>query len=345
MKLNRFVQLVQKKFFILNLFFLFSISLFAENALSPYQILMPKAPCVGDSCELKYIFSSEANLFLPEDANNSTILELKTDWPFLSEFASKCFIQKATLEHSGHVYTLTFNFIPWEIGTINFPKIDLAQFISFSLEKGNSGGIFLINLENVTVSSIAQKVGATSMQNSKGPLLIPGTTFLIILISVLFLFVIGAVVLFIIKLPSLIFNFSLIENKRRIKKLNRKTLKKLNKLLKQNSDDKTFCENISLIMRNFLSKRFDEIFLSLTSNDIFAKLKSFAGDNFSENQEEGAFLIQEIFIRTDYIRFAAGSIDSKKLPEEKWQTSLLKDEKASLVEKGSKVIKLFALEN
>ena len=51
--------------------------------------------------------------------------------------------------------------------------------------------------------------------------------------------------------------------------------------------------------------------------------------------------IVEIFMRMDYIRFAGGSLESKRLPEKTYKACLQEGERAEKIETSRAIIRLF----
>lgn len=166
-----------KKVFLSLCMFFFTFSLSAQNENSSIQILLPKTAYTGDRCELKYVFRTDADLF-GTHSQEKTIqsLELTTDFAAFNRLEQKCKVYKATLEHSGFEYTLSVFFIPWQSGIIDFQPFDLAGLVRKSLNINTSGAVFSVDLSPVTINSLAQKMGVTSLCPSKGPMILPGTT-------------------------------------------------------------------------------------------------------------------------------------------------------------------------
>lgn len=319
-------------------FLLFSIfSSFALAESSSVQIVVPKFPCTGDVCELKYVFSADVDFFSGVNAGDfEGSLELSSQWQGFLETGESCFIQKASLENSGGRWTLTLNFIPWQPGTLVFPPMNIADAVRFSLEKNDGVEPFFVELNPVEINSISEKAGVTNLRPAQGPFFLPGTTFLLIFFS--FVFLVAAVLLTVLAVK-----FSLLadycrskKNLRQIKKVSGKTVRSLKKLLKSKNCDRKFCRDEAVVLRNYLSKRFDPLFNSLPAKDLYSGFEKIAGGKLSETQDDGALKFAEIFARTDYIRFASGSVES-----EFNETKLLDGERQSLVEKGISAVNLF----
>ena len=94
-------------------------------------------------------------------------------------------------------------------------------------------------------------------------------------------------------------------------------------------------------MRSYLEFRFDFRFTSISSNSIRSSFeKIFAGTIPSEI----AFAVEDItamFVRTDYIRYAHDSIDSRLYPPSEHQAALVESERKTLSDMIIKSINCF----
>lgn len=336
-----------KKKALVIIIFCFAHFLFSEDNVS-VQILIPAKPYIGDICQLKTVFSTDAGLISNTgDDSLSDFMELSVLWSGFKPFEEKCLIQEVILEKNGREYTLSITFIPWQTGILDFSSLNLSDLIDFSSEKkSRTHAPFIIKLKPVTVSSLVEKTGDISSRPAQGPFVLPGTIFSVVLISAvcLILFILLVVLLFHLSSVAEGVNSKKIE--RRIRRLNKKTVSKLKKLLKISVDSSDFCDRLFFTLREYLCLRFDESFASRTSGEIFAGLEEAACSSMSESQAEGAETFVKIFSRLDYLRFASGSLDSQKKPESLWQTEITAEEKKSLVEEGIyAIIKLNEVNN
>jgi hypothetical protein len=62
---------------------------------------------------------------------------------------------------------------------------------------------------------------------------------------------------------------------------------------------------------------------------------------FTEEEESALDKLSRLFVRTDYIRFAQGSIDSQLLPVEEHRAELLDNERKTIVEETNSIINIF----
>lgn len=336
---------MKKVFFSLCVFF-FTLSLFAQNENSSIQILLPKTAYTGDRCELKYIFRTDADL-LGERSQGKTIqsLELTTDFAAFNRLEQKCQVYRAVLEHSGFEYTLTVFFIPWQSGIIDFQPFDLAGRVRKSLNINTSGPVFSVDLAPVTINSLAQKMGVTSLCPPKGPVILPGTTFLLVILAACVIACLALVVFVISKIPYFISYLISGRRRRQLKKSYRQTERLFKRSLKQKIDDTLFCQQISTVLRLFLSERFDSDFMFLTDDRLASKFEEITCGSTDELQALAIGDVVEVLQRCSYIRFAKDSIDSKKLPRPLYETELAEGERELLVRRCLEAARIFTFEN
>lgn len=325
-----------KKSFFITLLFLFSLDfVFAQSYVS--QVVLPKKIYVGDVAEIRVSFSSGIDFFADLPATQA---ERKLSLSNLGfDTGNEDFLLKdAILRRTELNYTLILFVMPWNTGEIKIPSINLTAGI-YTDEKMP----FVIPIEPFTVSSILTKGVESSMVPPVPPLLIPGTTY----------FLYGFIILFIVFLIfffRLLFNWSKLVGKIKNYKLkktyiqNKKfTLKQLKKLEKKYSkmSDKEFCTELVLIIRNYLKVRYGQSFDSIPTSKLMKEFNKLTADTMSEATIENVEELISVFYRADYIRFAAGSIDSKRLPVQEFSAELQEGEAKKLLNQIRKIINCF----
>ncbi len=313
------------------------------NSNSVMQIMMPKNAFTGDRCELKYVFHSDADLFSDKITGKKTsLLELAVDWPVFESQSEKCFVYRAVLEHTGYEYALTLYFIPWHSGIIDFPPFNLSSLVRYSQSLEEGGAVFNVDLSPVEINSLVEKLGVSSLRPSKGPFTLPGTTFILILISFVFLAFAALVVFVSFKIPLLLVYFMSTKEQRRLKKITRQTCRLLKKLLRSKKDDEFFCQHLSAVLRDYLCIRFTDDFKILTTSRYYEKFEQIAVGQLTEVQNNAVMDIIEVLQRCDYIRFAKGSIDSRRQPSSLYETVLGEGERNLLVNRCFNALEVFS---
>lgn len=324
--------------FILFLLLLSTNSFALDSSIeSVEQTLVPKEFFVGDAAQLRYTFDTKLNLFLgiKEDFIHQGTLELKSSPAVFESQKNNYEVKKITLFSSGQNYTLCMEFVPWVTGLLNFPPLDLFSIIppeAYETTADFSSGTFIIDFDPVAVSSLSQKYGAITLRSPIAPILLPGTNYIlwsIIILSTLLFFLI---ILVLAKFPFIaeaLFSF----NERIVFLRNaRLTKKKIRLLLKKEISDSDFAGEWQGIVRNYLSCRFAIPFDSTATTSIAQKISNVTGALFSDEIENAVLSLVSLFVRTDYIRFASQSIDSRRLPAEEFETSFAGGEKIKIAD-------------
>ena len=110
------------------------------------------------------------------------------------------------------------------------------------------------------------------------------------------------------------------------------TKRKLYALKKKNYSDIEFACAWQQIMRNYLEYRFGNSFASVTASSFVSVISNMTGDMLNMEQENAVFSLQGVFRRTDYIRYAGGSIDSEQLPAEEHRAMFMQGERERIIE-------------
>ena len=302
-------------FAILSLSILLSLPGYAENL----QLVMPKIIYIGDTVEIRYIFHSEAKIFGGDFAESpSAFLNLNTDYDFFKANAADFAVTKASLEKINAEYTLTMTVIPWKTGYLQIPPFNLNSLVNSSLDfsrsiAGSRSSMaitftpFIISLSPIEVKSLLTKSGNKNFMPQSAPLVMSGTTAFLVILAIISL-IVFSVLLFILmhipKVASFIKNISYLYS---LKKNSRKSIKSLVKLQKESghiASDKDFAEKIQHIIRNFLNRRFDCDFSSISTSKLYAEFIAISGGSLDSHQEDTVEKLLAIFSRLEYIRFA-----------------------------------------
>lgn len=321
-------------------FAIFSLApLFSQSETT--QMLVPKRIYVGDTAELHYIFRSNIDFFPNEDNLTEKALILGK-LPFDCDNENFT-VYKAVIQRNGLLYTVVITFSPWKTGFIDFPEFDL-----FSVVFGSGKSVpFLIDFAPVEVNSILPKGEDSALRGIKGPLLVPGTIYVIYVAIVLF-------IAFLIFVLHTIIKWQQISQKIKEKKTlhfyakNARNAMRQFKKLEKNSlkiNDVAFCLAVQQIFRYYLTVRFGKKMDALSTNQIFSAFEEITGGTMSDFMSETVSSVVEIFRRADYIRFAHDSLDSKRMPAESYAAELLPEERKNMIENSRTVIKAFEAGN
>lgn len=339
---------MKKIIFALLLFFplfpAFAQSSSEEENDSTLQVMVPRDVFIGDSGQIQYSFRSPVDFFVFTEtvaSNNETLeIDLKPE-DFLEDPVS-CRVIKTTLSRTGINYNLCITFVPWKTGMIKFKKFNLEEICARSKE--NYSADFNIEFTPVMILSLAEKLGAKTLRPPKAPEVLPYTNYYLWFFLVLAVTLFSLLCIAIIRLPELIRKWRLLKAKIGFYKNAVKTKRHLNILLRKKIEDDEFSRQWQMIVRAYLEYRFRAPFASVTCRNIELKIMQITGGMMSGSQESAVEKLTGLFVRTDYIRFASGSIDSKMLPMEEHKAGFVDGEKKSLIASTHKIIDAFEKE-
>lgn len=280
---------MKKSFFCIFFLFVFFAG-FSQTLMNETLTVLPKDVYIGDIIEIRYSFTTNINL-----TDNLTVdiqLPENPDYDILS----------MKLIGNDGSYQFVISCIPWKVGALDLPKIDLSKY-SQSLTTS-----FAIDIPSITVQSIVKKTGTNEIRPVASPLLIPGTTWLIYIFLFLIIIFLSLTVYLLIHTKKVIsFWNNYIQN--RISKKNlKKTIKQIKKLNKKSAkyDDSNFAKQLSIITRQFLSTRFKHNFNSVVSSKIWYEINNIFQDTLPDFIEDKVFVVSSVLERCDYIRFSGG---------------------------------------
>lgn len=280
---------MKKSFFCIFFLFVFFAG-FSQTLMNETLTVLPKDVYIGDIIEIRYSFTTNINL-----TDNLTVdiqLPENPDYDILS----------MKLIGNDGSYQFVISCIPWKVGALDLPKIDLSKY-SQSLTTS-----FAIDIPSITVQSIVKKTGTNEIRPVASPLLIPGTTWLIYIFLFLIIIFLSLTVYLLIHTKKVIsFWNNYIQN--RISKKNlKKTVKQIKKLNKKSAkyDDSNFAKQLSIITRQFLSTRFKHNFNSVVSSKIWYEINNIFQDTLPDFIEDKVFVVSSVLERCDYIRFSGG---------------------------------------
>ncbi|UTD02056.1 hypothetical protein HRI97_02720 [Treponema socranskii subsp. buccale] len=291
------------------------------------QVVMPKTIYVGDRAELSYTFRSAVDFFA--DMNDSILsrkIPLKS-LPFETD-TDDYTILDASLERNGLLYTFRLFFIPWNTGSIDFPMFDISAAVY-----GGAAAPFIIDVQSVEVSSILQDQDEAQLRASMGPLLLPGTMYALYFAALLSVILLIVIFRLVVKRESVRDAYKTWKLLRLYAKNAKELYRSLKRLERagQKIDDAEFCTELQQLIRRYLDFRFGYRFSAVSSPAIMDTFEKIMADAMSEKTQSGAMSLAAVLRRTDYVRYARGSIDSKKEPAEEFAADLKADERSSLI--------------
>lgn len=364
-------MILKRVFAVSVLFFLsafFSANIFsqekfsAENSYSdsgkPEQLVIPKDAFVGDTVQLQLTFIEQIDLFAlgnkaggnqnEKSFSETEKIVLDSTIPQLKSFTEICTVKDFTLSRNGVSYVMLLVFVPWKTGVIKIPSFDLQDSILGSeyLEKNPEvlqEDIFLISFENIRIESMAENLGEASLRLPGAPIVLPGTHYVLWTFICLLVLLMIFIAVFLVKFQKIVRKINLWRSEFLFIKNKILTKISLRYLLKEKITDVEFCVQWQKIMRRYLKSRFEVDFSAVAAGRIMNSLNEIASENSSVEIEEALISLVQLFKRTDYIKFARGSIDSRLLPASEHETVLGKNERKSIVKSTDSLIQKIEL--
>ena len=234
-----------------------------------------------------------------------------------------CTLENFELSISGNLLTSQINFVPWRLGKLSYPTVKL-ELESIIIELPGS---------EFSVSSILEATGETSVKPAMGPILLPGTTYIVYGSIFLGIILLSLVIFTLSKSSKIIRFFKNIIIARRYKKNYKKSLAMLKKLGKnsQNISYKEFAEELQKIMRSYFAFRFSDKIYNLATAEIVGWFNSVYNLILPEQAETAIHLFYEIMLRCDFLRFSGNSVEEGNFKE---------NENIELIQKASKIMEL-----
>lgn len=295
-------------------FTLCTVSLSAQNAQN--QVVIPKQIFVGDSAELKITFSSPVDFFAnihtdnrntkrQQNRNGTDAIELTAQNFTRKIDGAEYTIKKITLEKSAanrqdtgqQSYVFSIIFTPWKTGEIKIPPYNLGEAFGFEND-------FLITPSTIEIDSILkQKNINPNFAPSKGPVLIPGTTYKIYFQIILIIVLLVAFIRVLIKWHDVNLFFKNVKLKLLYRRNKKSTVKVLNKLCESKNTDREIADIIQIVMRNYLQVRFDYPFTKSATNELMKGFDEIYCGLLDDAKADAVEDLTGIFIRTDFVRY------------------------------------------
>lgn len=312
-----------------------------QNATDVVQIYMPLEIYVGDVVELKYSFRSAVDFF------SDVIIEKEIDverFPF--ENSGDLFTVKgARFIRNDKDFVILMQIIPWRAGVMNIPNFDLYSVLGMDESERNKNISYTVLFEPIEIKSIIEKTGCNEIQSPLPPFIIPGTTYVIFGIVLFAIILLVVFFRMIIKISDFKQYISMLKVRYARRRNSVIALRKVKRLLRTPSiSDIEFCAGLQNLTRAYLSFRFDYPFASASAISVRECFRTICLGDIPTDIAYSVEDLTSMFIRTDYIRYAHDSLDSKREPQSEYQARLAKNERKSLSEMVVKAIKLFESE-
>lgn len=287
-----------------NFFFLFSQT---ENySITPINIY------VGDEVDIRYVISTNPSELSGITSNR---IQLEIDKDNIRNLGNQCSIKSMEINIQDDVAILEVKCVPWIVGEIKFPSLDLYKLLP---NHQSINEIWNIQLPTITVLSILDKTNTKSLRPVSPPIVIPGTTYIVYGIIILIVIFLVLLCIFFVKLKKVRRSFSDFMRRLFLSKIYKSAKRRIRILTKRMGtiSDEVFANELSHIVRDYLENLFDLPFTAATPKEINSLFISAFKGLISDMQQERIHRIYETLVRLDYIRFSATQEELSKKEKE-----------------------------
>lgn len=295
-----------------------ALSLYAQNT-----SLVPKDVYVGDEAEIHFNFAWEGNLFPADKEQSASSFNSANVEENLRDAYT---ITSMHLTSSTNGYVLVIVFIPWKVGFLDIPPFDLSM--TFDIETKP----LLIDIPEVYIQSIVEKTGEKNIRPPIGPVIIPGTTYVVLgIVVVIFLLCVLGIVLLnrITVAKTWIKNFF---HQIWATPNFRKATRNLILLEKQSPklDNAIFAAKLSVIIRLYLEGRFAYPFTAETTSSLMTVFNRLFAGTASNKTEDYLQNLYEVCARCDFLHYAGSEAERAPLNAEE-KLSLIAQVRLALI--------------
>ncbi len=282
---------------------------FSSFVFSQTISIIPNEVYIGDTAEIRFSFTWDGSLFVEESSltkiNQGTLNStLQNDYT----------IKSMELYPSADGYTFSLVFSPWIIGSLDIQPINIASIFDLTTDS------LIIDIPEIEINSIFSVINEEKiLQEPVGPVVIPGTSYLLIAISTAILIVLILVIVVLVRIKTI---------KRSIKKVItaillsnnvKKACKKLALLTKQINEleNKDFASQLSQIIRMYLEKHFSHPFTAETTTNFPAVFEDIFKNTEALNEKEYLKNLYEICTICDIWHYREDETEYTKIDNEK----------------------------
>lgn len=299
--------------FLLAFLLVFCASIYAQNT-----SLVPKDVYVGDEAEIRFSFAWEGNIFAADKEQSASSLNTAD---FDESLDNAYTVKSMHIKPSANGYVLSIIFIPWQVGFLDIPPFDLSMTFDIARKP------LLIDIPEVYIQSIVEKTGEKNIRPPTGPVIIPGTTYVVLGIIVAIFTVCVLILILLLRLTPVTVAIKNFFRQIWATQNFRKTTRALIRLEKQSAilPSDAFAAKLSVIIRCYLEGRFIHPFTAETTSSLMTVFNRLFAGTASNKTEDFMQNLYEVCARCDFLRYAGPEIKHAPLSTE---------ERLSLIEKS-----------
>ena len=280
------------------------LCLTCSYAFSQTTSLIPSEVYIGDTAEIRFTFPWNEDIFA-----NSPDAEKKVFFSDLDKSLSHDYtIKSMELFNTTKGYVLSIIFSPWKTGPLDLEPLDISAI--FNVE----GKSLVIDIPEIEIQSIFNAVNVIKeIQAPSGPVVMPGTSYIIIVCIAIILIIILLIIIVLIHFKSIKKQtaciFSQVFKSGNIKKTN----KQLTFLLKNvhSLELQDFASHLSQIIRLYLEKRLAHPFTAETTSNFPHVFESILEKNSQAETRTNVNTLFEICTLCDFFHYAGIEAEKK----------------------------------
>lgn len=295
-----------------------TFSAYAQNT-----SLVPKDVYVGDEAEIRFSFAWDGNLFAESKEQSASSFNSAE---FDESLDSTYTIKSMHIMPSTNGYVLSIIFIPWKAGFLNIPPFDLSETFDIATKP------LPIDIPEVNIQSIVEKTGEKNIRPPTGPVIIPGTTYIVLGVILVIFVLLVLVFILLIRITTVKTWIKTFFRQIWASHNFRKASRDLILLEKQSAkmDADIFAAKLSVIIRRYLEGRFAHPFTAETTSSLMTVFNRLFAGTASNTTEDVMQSVYEICARCDFLRYAGRETERAPLSSEE-RLSLIDQSRLSLV--------------
>ncbi|MDR3284059.1 MAG: hypothetical protein LBS97_02645 [Treponema sp.] len=276
-------------------------------------VLVPVDVYVGDRAIIRHSFSAGTKL---SGIKPGETLELSPESEVFAALEPDYTVTAATLTQNDAEYLLTIHFIPWKTGEFDIPAFELDRGTEEreNREIENREKSFAVDVGAVMIASLAQKLGESQIRPPAPPVIVPGTTYILLGIVAAAAGILAGTVTVLVRLRKSGKSLTTLFNALFYSKAGRRALKALRVLMKRIASapptldaEKELAGSLQVILRDYLDAHFGWPFRAASSPELFPAFADITSGMMDSEHFAQVEKLDALFRRCDFLRYAAGA--------------------------------------
>lgn len=278
-------------------------------------VMLPKEAYVGDQVELRMTIAPGIEL-LPQELDfvSKEFLDEEVwgsrDFAFRQKLHGKqdeasISLHRAAIQRVEDGYSVSLVLTPWTPGNIELGYFHLSSFPEIMTHVGSKlSSPLLVQLPEIDIPSLADKLGASQIRSVAPPVLVPGSIYVVYGLGLVALLLLITLIVMLARFQQVRLFFKQVAARIRLSRNYKLALRQLRKLEGENLSGKELAENLEAITRTYLEGRFARNFKAAATSEIMFLFNDIFVGMFSDQQLEVVEGICVLLRRCDYLRYA-----------------------------------------